>query len=310
MDRVRITDVSPRDGLQNEPLGPAGPIPAAQKARLVQLLAASGVDEVEVSSFVSPRWVPQLGDAADVFAALAHLSPRPVFSALVPNEKGMAAALEVNQRAGRRVLDKIALFTAASETFAHRNINAGIAESIRRFEPVVAAAGREGLLVRAYISCAVACPFEGRTDPQKVAHVAQALADLGADDLDLGDTIGAAEPGDITLLVQAIAARLGDAVIPRLTLHLHDTFGRAAESVGEGLQMGIRSFDGAVGGLGGCPYASSPGRRAPGNISTETLIHRLQRDGYECAVDPTRLAVAAAFAAQIVAPGRAQESRA
>jgi hydroxymethylglutaryl-CoA lyase len=304
MAGVRITDVSPRDGLQNEPLGPRGPIPAAKKAELVRLLGRAGVDEVEVSSFVAVKWVPQLGDAAEVFAAVAELRPRPLFSALVPNEQGMEAALEVNQRAGTRVVDKVAVFTSASETFAKKNINATIAESIRRFEPVVGAAKREGLLTRGYVSCAVACPFEGRIAPEKVAHVAQALLDLGIDDLDIADTIGAAEPGDITVLCQTLASRFGDGVLAMTTLHLHDTFGRAAECVGEALQQGIRSFDGSVAGLGGCPYASTPQRRAPGNISTETLVRRVREAGFECAVNVDRLEEAAAFARSLVSEAR------
>lgn len=311
MSRVRITDVSPRDGLQNEPLGPGGAgIPSDRKARLVRLLAASGVDEIEVSSFVSPKAIPQLGDAPEVFAALSDLTPPPLLSALVPNEKGMELALQANQRAGSRLIGKIAVFTAASETFARRNINASIAESIRRFEPVIAAAKREQLLVRGYISCAIACPFEGRIAPQKVAQVAQALADLGVDELDLGDTIGAAEPGDITLLLHGLISRLGDDILVRTTLHLHDTFGRAAECVGEGLQLGIRSFDGSVAGLGGCPYASRPGNPAPGNISTESLVRRVLDAGFETGVELGRLGEAADFAREIVASGRAAAAEA
>ncbi len=294
--RVRITDVSPRDGLQNEP----GVIPAADKARLVTLLAATGVDEVEVSSFVSPKWIPQLGDAAEVFAALTDLRrPAPVLSALVPNEKGLAAALDVNARAGRRLISKVSVFTAASETFSHKNTNASIAETLKRFEPVIAAAHKESLLVRGYISCAIECPFEGPIAPAKVAQVAQALHDMGADEIDLGDTIGAAEPETMTLLIHGLLSRLGDALFRYTTVHLHDTFGRAAECVAEALALGIRSFDGAAAGLGGCPYASTPGKRAPGNISTESLVRTLRDAGFECGVDEQRLAEAAAFAASL-----------
>jgi len=304
MERVRITDVSPRDGLQNEPLGPGGPIPASEKARLVELLCLTGVDEIEVTSFVSAKWIPQLGDAAEVFGALGHLAARPVFSALVPNEQGLGAALEVNRVAGKRLVDKVSVFTAASETFARKNINASIAESIKRFVPVIAGAKRERLLTRGYISCAIACPFEGRIASDKVAQVAQALSDIGVDEIDLGDTIGAAEPGDITVLVQALAARLGDDILKTTTLHLHDTFGRAAECVGEALQLGIRSFDGAVAGLGGCPYASTDGKRAPGNISTESLVRRIHEDGYETGVSLSALSDAATFARRLIAGAR------
>jgi hydroxymethylglutaryl-CoA lyase len=300
-ERIRITDVSPRDGLQNEPRA----IPAADKVRLVQALAVSGVDEVEVSSFVSPRWIPQLGDAADVFAALAAgnlpASSGPIFSALVPNEKGMESALRINQQAGRPVIGKIAVFTAASETFAQRNINASIAESIRRFEPVFTAARRQSLPVRGYISCIIECPFEGRIAPDKVGHVAQALCDAGADELDLGDTIGAAEAESITLLINQLLGRLGDDILARLTLHLHDTYGRAAECVREAVQLGIRSFDGAVAGLGGCPYASTAARRAPGNIDTHLLVRTVRDMGYTTGVDDEKLAEAAALARALLA---------
>lgn len=306
-ERVRITDVAPRDGLQNEP----GVIATADKVRLVELLCRTGVDEVEVSSFVSPRWVPQLGDAAEVFRLVARDTvPREgtdnvVLSALVPNAEGMRAALRVNEEAGRRVIGKVAVFTAASETFARKNINATIAESIRRFEPVVAAARESGLAVRGYISCVVRCPFEGDIAPDKVGHVAQALSDLGADEIDLGDTIGAGEPETIHALLHGVTARLGDEVLPRLTLHLHDTFGRAAECVREALRLGVRSFDGSVAGLGGCPYASTPGRRAPGNIATETLVRTIHDAGFETGVDLDRLREAAAFASRIVSAARA-----
>lgn len=289
-DRVRITDVAPRDGLQNE----SGVIPASDKVRLVELLRESGVDEVEVSSFVSSKWVPQLGDAADVFAALKPRST-PLLSALVPNDKGMQAALEVNARAGSRLLSKVSVFTAASETFSRRNTNASIAETLKRFEPVIATAKGAGLLVRGYISCVIECPFEGKIAPEKVTQVAQALWDLGCDEIDLGDTIGAAEPETIAILINAMIARLGDQVLPRTVLHLHDTFGRAAECIPEALSLGIRSFDGAAGGLGGCPYASTPGKRAPGNISTELLVRTIHDAGYSTGVDPGKLAAAARF---------------
>ncbi|MBL9032345.1 MAG: hydroxymethylglutaryl-CoA lyase [Phycisphaerae bacterium] len=299
-DRVRITDVSPRDGLQNEP----GTIPTAHKARLVRALDASGVDEIEVTSFVSAKWLPQLGDAAELLGMLAATKPPGiVYSALVPNEQGMRAAIEVNERAARRVVDKVAVFTAASETFSKRNTNATIAETLRRFDPVIALARGKGLLVRGYISCAVECPFEGRIAPERVAHVAQALFDMGVDELDLGDTIGAAEPETINLLLHAIASRLGDRLWPMTTLHLHDTFGRAAECVREALQLGVRSFDGAVSGLGGCPYASTPGRRAPGNIDTERLVRVVLESGYSTGVNLDGLARAASVARSLPGMG-------
>lgn len=292
--RVRITDVAPRDGLQNEP----ALIPAADKVRLVELLCASGVDEVEVSSFVSPRWVPQLGDAAAVFEALRGRKPAGVqFSALVPNEKGMQAALAVN--AAGRLIDRVAVFTAASETFSQKNTNASIAETLHRFEPVVAAAHAAGLTVRGYVSCVVACPFEGPIAPAQVADVAERLAALGVDEIDLGETIGVATRASTVAMLDALIARLGRGRLAALTLHLHDTHGRAAECVAAALELGLRSFDGSAGGLGGCPYASTPQRRAPGNIATETLVQTVHAAGYTSGVDMARLAEAGRFAVSL-----------
>lgn len=297
---VRITDVAPRDGLQNEP----GVVPTPQKARLVELLAGAHVDEIEVSSFVSPKWVPQLGDAAEVFALLArHPSfreragvARPLLSALVPNEKGMQAALAVNEHAGRNLIGKVAVFTAASETFSRKNTNATIAETIERFKPVIALAREHRLPVRGYISCVVACPFEGPVAPPAVARVAEQLLEIGCDEIDLGDTIGAAVPESIRTLLNEARRVMGDLSDPaRFTLHLHDTRGTATDCTREALALGVRSFDGATGGLGGCPYASTPGQRAPGNIDTATLVRTIHAEGFRTGVDLGRLSAAAAF---------------
>jgi hydroxymethylglutaryl-CoA lyase len=268
------------------------------------------VDEVEATSFVSPKWVPQLGDAADLLERLAAgLTPSgPMLSALVPNERGMVALREANRTAGRvlprwkdrPLIGKASVFTAASETFSYRNTNASIAETLKRFEPVVKMAKEDGLLLRGYISCVIECPFEGKIAPERVAQVAQALMDLGCDEIDLGDTIGAAEPETITFLIHGLISRLGDDLFKYTTLHLHDTFGRAAECVREALQLGIRSFDGAVSGLGGCPYASKEGKRAPGNIATELLVRTVEEAGYETGVDRERLAEAGRVAAEVV----------
>ena len=261
-DRVRITEVSPRDGLQNEP----GVIATADKVRLVQLLCAAGVDEVEVTSFVSAKWVPQLGDAGEVFDGLtrtplstAHGSrSQPLLSALVPNDRGMEVALAVLARTD--LLGKVSVFTAASEAFSRKNTNATIAESIDRFKPVVARARERRLLVRGYVSCVVACPLEGPIAPGKVADVAAQLARLGVDEIDLGDTIGAGTPGTVAAMLEAVGRTIGTDwwTRDRLTLHLHDTFGRAADCVRAALDAGVRSFDGSVAGLGGCPYAGTP----------------------------------------------------
>ncbi len=279
-------------------------IVTADKVRLVQLLSKTGVDEVEVSSFVSAKWVPQLGDAAEVFAALPA-APGPMYSALVPNEKGMQGALDVNARAGRRLISKVSVFTAASETFAKKNTNATITETIERFRPVVEAARCEGLAVRGYVSCVIACPFEGPIAPEAVADVSRRLLELGVDDLDLGDTIGAGTPETVGAMLRRVMTEARGREGLLTTLHLHDTFGRAAECVKAALDLGVTSFDGAGAGLGGCPYASTPGKRAPGNISTETLVRTVHSAGFTTGVDLDALEVAAAFAREIVAKSRA-----
>jgi len=301
--RVRITDVSPRDGLQNEP----GVIDVAAKVRLISMLALAGVDEIEVTSFVSPKWVPQLGDCAQVCDALAPLADGrwPMLSALVPNEKGLAGAIDANRRAGRSLLRKVSVFTAASETFSHRNTNASVAETIRRFEPVVKTAHDAGLLVRGYVSCIVACPFEGPVAPSRVREVTDLLASVGVDELDLGDTIGAGAPETIRSVLEDVGrSHPLDGGSRPVTLHLHDTFGRAAACVRMALDLGVRSFDGAAGGLGGCPYATVDGRRAPGNISTELLVKTIRDHGFEAGVGETgindaALAEAGRFAASL-----------
>jgi hydroxymethylglutaryl-CoA lyase len=356
---VRITDVSPRDGLQNE----AGIISTADKVELITLLAGTGVSEIEATSFVSPKWVPQLADCAEVAASLSALMPRassvgegnidltksktggtgvspvsngpgvphrrdacatentdralPIFSALVPNERGLSGVLAANQAAGRTIIRKIALFTAASETFSRRNTNAGIDDTLSRFAAVIAAAKRERLIIRAYISCVIACPFEGAISPTSVVRLAARLASMGVDEIDLGDTIGAGTPESTAALLREYLAFApigmftasgahppAGAAIP-VTLHLHDTFGRAGACVKSALDLGVRSFDGSVAGLGGCPYASTPTSRAPGNIATELLVEIIERAGFRTGVDRAALSAAATFAGEIVARSRA-----
>jgi hydroxymethylglutaryl-CoA lyase len=324
-ERVRITDVSPRDGLQNEP----GIIPTSEKVRLIELLCATGVDEVEVTSFVSAKWVPQLGDAKQlllgVYAGRDHalgtadipgypstddvrrsIDRSPVLSALVPNSKGMDDFADAAGFDGRFMVEKVSVFAAASESFSKRNINATIEESVQRFVPVVERAKSYRLTVRGYVSCAVACPFEGPIAPAKVADVAARLVQIGVDEIDLGDTIGAGTPESVGAMLDAVRRTLGrDWWGPeKMTLHLHDTFGRAAECVETALQVGVRSFDGSVSGLGGCPYASTPGKRAPGNIATETLVHTIEKAGYTTGVNWNRLTEAADYAREIVAKSR------
>lgn len=312
-ERVRITDVSPRDGLQNEP----GVIPTLDKVRLIELLCATGVDEVEITSFVSPKWVPQLGDAAEVLVETARRlklgSSVPEFSVLVPNDKGLLALNEAEQRAAvvvgegvwPPIVGKISVFTAASETFSKKNTNATIAETMERFGSLLRIE-RRAADVRGYVSCAIACPFEGPIHPSKVADVAARLVDIGVTELDLGDTIGAGTPGTVMAMLEAVRARVGPGWFERgaVTLHLHDTFGRAAACVEAALDLGVRSFDGSVAGLGGCPYASTPGKRAPGNISTELLVRTVTEAGYETGVDLKKLEEAAVFAREVVGKAR------
>ena len=296
--RVRITDVSPRDGLQNEPLVDGAPIPTDRKAALVRAAAACGVDEVEVTSFVSPKWVPQLGDAADLCDMLAAAPPRGVqLSALVPNRRGMQGLLDANAQAGGLLISKASVFTAASETFSRKNTNASIEETLERFSPVLAMARDAGLAVRGYVSCAIECPFEGAVEPSAVARVCERLIELGVDEVDLGDTIGRATPETMEAVLQAVA---DTAPVDRTVVHLHDTFGGAAACVAVALAHGIRSFDGSAGGLGGCPYASHPGQRAPGNIALRTLVEAVHASGFATGVDLVALEAADRLAMRMI----------
>jgi hydroxymethylglutaryl-CoA lyase len=280
---VRITEVGPRDGLQNE----KQVIPADAKVAFVDLLSEARFPEIEVSSFVSPKWVPQLGDAAEVFARIRR-RPGTVYSALVPNERGMEGALAARA-------DKIAVFAAASESFSQRNTGGSIDEVLARFVPVIAAARAAGLPVRGYVSCVVRCPYEGPVAPGAVRTVVDRLLALGVDEIDLGETLGVAVPDDIARLYDGIAP----AVAPgRTTLHLHDTNGRALDNARAALALGVRSFDSSAGGLGGCPYA--PGAR--GNVDTVSLLSMLEAEGYETGVDRAAAAAAIASIRQALRP--------
>ena len=271
---VRITEVGPRDGLQNE----KGIVPVDAKVAFVDLLSEAGFPEIEVSSFVSPKWVPQLGDAAEVFARIRR-RPGTVYSALVPNERGMEGALAAQ-------VDKVAVFAAASEGFSRANTGGSIAEVLARFAPVIASARAARIPVRGYVSCVVRCPYDGPTAPAAVRAVVEQLLTLGVDEIDLGETLGVAEPADIARLYEEVAR----AVEPGLTtLHLHDSNGRALDNARAALSLGVRSFDASAGGLGGCPYA--PGAR--GNVDTAALVTAVEAEGYTTGVD--REAVARAM---------------
>jgi isopropylmalate/homocitrate/citramalate synthase len=285
---IRITEAGPRDGLQNE----RSVVGLEEKVRFVELLAESGVAEIEVSSFVSPRWVPQLADADAVFARLRR-RPGVVYSALVPNEQGMERALAAR-------VDKVAYFTAASETFSRRNVNATLDQSMERMRAVSAMAASARLPLRAYVSCAVACPYEGPIAPRRVRDVAARLLDLGAAEIDLGETIGVAVPDEIARLYDGLAGLLEPGAT---TLHLHDTRGTALACALRAIDLGVRSFDACCGGLGGCPYA--PG--AAGNLATEDLVYACARSGRDTGVDLEALFAAARHIA--AATGRALPGR-
>lgn len=270
-------EVGPRDGLQNE----ARFVPTEVKIAFVDALSLSGAIEIEVSSFVNPGWVPQLADAAEVFAGIRR-QPGVTYMALVPNQTGLERA-----RAARA--DKLAVFTAASESFSRRNTNASITETLTRFRPVVRDAG---VPVRGYISTAFHCPYEGPIGPEQVLPVAQALADLGCQELSLGDTIGRAAPDDVARLFERLLAL--DLPV-ELAGHFHDTYGRAVANALAARALGVTTFDASTGGIGGCPFA--PG--AAGNVATEALVGAF---GAATGIDPARLAVAAAIVKPYLTP--------
>jgi isopropylmalate/homocitrate/citramalate synthase len=263
--RVTLVEVGPRDGLQNE----SGVVPTEAKVALVDALSGAGCGVIEVSAFVSPKWVPQMADAAEVFAAIARRDGVR-YTALVPNLAGLARA----EAAGVR---EIAIFAAASETFSKRNINQSIDESLATYRRVVADAHARGMRVRGYLSTSFGCPFEGLVPPQRVGEVAGRLLGLGVFEVAISDTIGVAHPGQIGEVLDAVTTRVP---LTQIALHLHDTRGTALANVLAGLQYGVTTFDSAAGGLGGCPYA--PG--ASGNLATEDLLYMLDGMGIETGV--------------------------
>ena len=264
--QVRLVEVGPRDGLQNE----KQPIAVADKVRLVDDLTTSGLRFIETGSFVSPKWVPQMAGSTEVFDGISR-RPGVVYSALIPNLQGFEAALTAGA-------DEVAVFAAASESFSQKNINCSIAESLARFEPLLAAASRHGLRVRGYVSCVLGCPYEGEIAAQQVAAVAADLLAMGCYEISLGDTIGVGTPGQARQLIETVGKR-----VPREQLagHFHDTYGQALANIYASLLEGVAVFDSSVAGLGGCPYAQG----ASGNVASEDVVYLLQGLGIDSGVD-------------------------
>jgi len=266
MSRVRIVEVGPRDGLQNE----KQVIPTAAKLELIRRLAATGLRDIEATAFVSPKWVPQMADHAEVVRGL-DWSSGIHYPVLTPNLKGFEAALAAGAR-------EVAVFASASEGFSQKNINCSIAESIERFMPVLAGAKKAGVKVRGYVSCVVACPYDGPVAPQSVASVAAQLKDIGCYEISLGDTIGVGTPASVLRMLEAVARKVP---AEALAGHYHDTYGMAVANIYASYQFGLRTFDAAVGGLGGCPFAKG----ATGNVATEHVVYLLEGQGCDTGID-------------------------
>lgn len=276
---VRIVEVGPRDGLQNE----KALVPTGVKVELIERLAAAGLPAVEAGAFVSPKWVPQMADTAEVLAALRR-RPGTAYPVLVPNETGLARALDSE-------VEEIAVFGAASESFSQRNINCSIAESLDRFRPVCERALAAGLRVRGYVSCVLGCPYEGAVASGKVAEVSAALAEVGCYEVSLGDTIGVGTAGKARALIRTVAK-----VLPRerLAVHFHDTYGQALANILACLEEGVTTVDSSVAGLGGCPYAKG----ASGNVATEDLLYLLEGLGVKTGVDFDAVVAAGRFVSE------------
>ncbi|MGA7966175.1 MAG: hydroxymethylglutaryl-CoA lyase [Gammaproteobacteria bacterium] len=287
-ENVKMVEVGPRDGLQNEKTV----IPAATKIEFINRLSQSGLNTIEVTSFVSPKWIPQLADAAEVFGGIDR-KPGVAYPVLVPNEKGMQRALEVGAK-------EVSIFTAASESFNQRNINCSIAESMDRFEPVMAMAREHGIKVRGYVSTVIGCPYEGPIAPDAVASVAKRLEGMGCYEISLGDTIGSGTPLQARRMLESVAEHVP---MDKLAVHFHDTYGQALANIHACLQMGVAVVDSSVSGLGGCPYAKG----ATGNVATEDVLYLLNGLGIETGVDMDTLLAAGAFISDAL--GRSPASR-
>ncbi len=273
---VRMVEVGPRDGLQNE----KSMVPTAVKVELVNRLSDAGLSVVEAASFVSPKWVPQMGDSAEVLAGIAR-KPGVRYAALTPNLKGLEGALAAKA-------DEVAVFGAASESFSQKNINCSIAESLDRFAPVMEQAKAAGVPVRGYVSCVLGCPYEGEIAPKAVAEVAERLFAMGCYEISLGDTIGTGTPTKAQAMIAAVAERVP---VEKIAVHFHDTYGQALANILAALQMGVAVVDSSVAGLGGCPYAKG----ASGNVASEDVLYMLNGLGIETGVDLDKLIAAGAF---------------
>ena len=271
--QVRLIEVGPRDGLQNE----AQPISVADKVQLVDALSAAGLGYIEVGSFVSPKWVPQMAGSADVFAQIQR-KPGVIYGALAPNLRGFEDALAAGVK-------EVAVFAAASEAFSQRNINCSISESLERFAPIMAAAQQHGVSVRGYVSCVLGCPYEGQVAPEQVAAVARELYSMGCYEVSLGDTIGTGTAGATRRMFEVVGK---DVPRAKLAGHFHDTYGQAIANVYASLLEGIQVFDSSIAGLGGCPYAKG----ASGNVATEDVLYLLDGLGIETGIDMDQLIVA------------------
>jgi hydroxymethylglutaryl-CoA lyase len=267
---VKIVEVGPRDGLQNE----KNNVTAADKVNLINDLADAGIRYIESGSFVSPKWVPQMATSSEVFEQITR-KQGVTYAALTPNLKGFEAALAVNA-------DEVAIFGAASEAFSQKNINCSIDESLARFEPVIAAAKAANIKVRGYVSCVVGCPYDGDIAPEKVAEVSEKMLKMGCYEISLGDTIGVGTPASVQKMLQAVSA-----VVPmeNLAVHFHDTYGQALANIYSSLAMGVSVIDSAIAGLGGCPYAKG----ASGNVATEDVVYMLNGMGIETGIDFEKL---------------------
>lgn len=284
-EAVSIVEVGPRDGLQNE----REEIPTERKIELVDALSNCGLKRIEVTSFVSPKWVPQLADAVDVMSGITRC-PGVSYSVLAPNLKGMETAIMCGP-------DEVAIFTSASEGFCQRNINCSIEESLERFQPVLDLAKEVEMPVRGYVSCVTDCPYDGAVEPAQVARVAYSLITLGCWEISLGDTIGSGTPDRIDAMLESVLA-----VMPadKLAGHYHNTNGKALENISVSLERGLRVFDSAIGGLGGCPYA--PG--AEGNVATEEVVQLIHKKGFETGIDLEQLTSVAVPLAQAMRSDR------